>query len=166
MKTLFLLRHAKSSWKDATLKDFDRPLNKRGLKDIKIIGKFIRRKSISPSLIISSTAERARLTAELLLKSSGLKVELRFDERIYEASVDRLLEVISEVEETCTEVMLIGHNPGFENLHSSLTGMTSPLPTAGLACIELSVDKWSRVRPGTGRTKLFVTPKVLDQFKS
>jgi len=77
-----------------------------------------------------------------------------------------LLEVISELDETCASVMLIGHNPGFENLHASLTGVVSHLPTAGLVRIELSVDKWSRVQPGTGQTKLFVTPKDIDQDES
>src|SRR5436190_17791042 len=161
MKTLLLLRHAKSSWADASLKDFDRSLNKRGLKDMKTVGKFIRSSGICPELIISSPAERARQTAELLLKWSSLKAELRFDERIYEANVDRLLEVIAHVEDSCETVMLVGHNPGMEDLYSILTGQMAHMPTATLASIELPVDNWSKVRARGGRSKLLIAPKEL-----
>jgi phosphohistidine phosphatase len=163
MKTLFLLRHAKSSWKDSSLKDFDRPLNKRGEKDIKLVGKFIRTKKVTPSLIVCSTAERARQTAELFMKSSGLKFELRFDERIYEAYVERLLEVISQLEEAYDAVMLVGHNPGMEGLHASLTGTSPSFSTSTLACVELSVEKWSKVRIGVGQSKWLISPKDLEE---
>lgn len=161
MKTLLLLRHAKSSKEDTSLKDFDRPLNERGIKDALLIGKYIRQKKIHTDLVIGSPAERARQTATLVMRSAGLKVELRFDERIYEASVGRLLEVMPQIEDTANAVILVGHNPGFGELFGALTGEARDLPTASLACIELGVEKWSKVRAGVGHLKWLIAPKEL-----
>jgi len=163
LKTLLLLRHAKSSNDDPSLKDFERPLNERGRKDAQLVGEYIRKRKINADLVISSPAERARQTAELVLKSAGLKVELRFDKRIYDAGVRRLLNVISQIEDDANAVVLVGHNPGFEELFEALTGEGHDLPTASLACIELSVEKWSKVRAGAGvgQLKWLVTPKEL-----
>lgn len=163
MKTLLLLRHAKSSRDDPSLKDFDRPLNDRGRKDAKLIGKFIRRKKICPDLIVSSPAARAKQTIELVLKSADLKVELGFDRRLYEASGRRLLEVVSQIEDSNKSLVLVGHNPGFEELLELLTNEARTLPTASLACIELAVDKWSTGQPHAGSTKWLVTPKELKR---
>jgi phosphohistidine phosphatase len=161
MKTLLLLRHAKSSKDDPLLKDFDRPLNERGTNDAKLIGKFLKKKKISPGLILSSPAKRARQTAELFTLASGLKTEPTYDQRIYESSVRRLLEVLAEVQDTVPTVVLVGHNPEFEELCESLTGEAHRLPTAALSCIELRLQKWSRVRPGIGRLKWRMKPKKL-----
>jgi phosphohistidine phosphatase len=161
MKKLLLLRHAKSSWKDAGMKDFDRPLNKRGLKDAELIGKFIGTKKVRPVLFISSPAERARQTVELVVTSAALQGELRFDERIYEASVSRLFEVISQIEDNVDVVLLVGHNPGFAELLHGLTGEMRDFSTAGLAGIELNIEKWSKVRASVGHLKWFVAPKDL-----
>src|ERR1043166_6098317 len=116
MKTLILLRHAKSSWKDDSLADIDRPLKDRGISDADLIGEWIRQQKIVPDLVLSSPAKRARQTAELVLKSARLKVEPRFEERIYEASTRQLFQVLSHVEDAVTSLILIGHNPGFEDL--------------------------------------------------
>jgi len=161
MKTLLLLRHAKSSKDDPSLNDFDRPLNERGRKDAQGIGKYIRKQKIKPDLVISSPAERARQTIELVLKSAGLKIELKFDKRIYEASVRSLLNVVSQIEDTANAVILVGHNPGFEELFEALTSEARDLSTASIACIELSVDKWSKVRAGAGHLKWLAAPKEL-----
>ena len=161
MMTLLLLRHAKSSRDEPSLEDFDRPLNERGKKDAQLIGKYVRKRKIKADLVISSPAERARQTTELVLKSAGLKVELRFDKRIYDAGVSRLLKVVSQIEDAANTVMLVGHNPGFEELFEALTGEARNLPTASLACIELSVEKWSKVLAGVGHLKWLVAPKEL-----
>jgi phosphohistidine phosphatase len=161
MKTLLLLRHAKSGKGDPSLEDFDRPLKERGKNDAQLIGKYVGKQQIKAELVISSPAERARTTAELVLKSAGLKIDLRFDKRIYEAAVCSLLKVISEIEDTANAVILVGHNPGFEELLEALTGEARDLPTASFACIELSVEKWSKVRAGVGYLKWLVTPKEL-----
>jgi phosphohistidine phosphatase len=163
MKTLLLLRHAKSSWKDAGLRDFDRPLNKRGLKAARLMGRFMRRQKMKLNLVLSSPAERARQTAALVLEASKLSVELRYDERIYEASVRVLLEVVSQIEEDADLVLLVGHNPGMEGVLEFLTGEVRRMPTAALACISLDVDKWSKVRERTGRCEWLVKPKELSE---
>ena len=163
MKTLLLLRHAKSSKDIVGIRDFDRPLNERGVEDASLIGRYARKQKITADLVISSPAKRARETAELFIKSSGLKVELQFDERIYEASVYRLIEVASEIPEPNGSVILVGHNPGFEELFSALTGDEPRLPTAALACIELGIDSWDKLKGHRGDLKWVVTPKQLKR---
>jgi phosphohistidine phosphatase len=162
MKTLLLLRHAKSSWDDPSQRDFDRPLNGRGLKAAPLIGKFIRRQKIEPDLALSSPAKRAKQTTTLVLESAKITVELRYDERIYEASVARLLEVISRIEEQANLVLIVGHNPGMEELLLGLTGEARRMPTAALARIALNIEKWNEVRERSGRLEWLVTPKELS----
>jgi phosphohistidine phosphatase len=161
MKTLLLLRHAKSSWKENGVKDFDRPLNQHGLKAAPTIGRLLRKRKLRLDLVLSSPAERARQTTQLVLDAAGLKTELRYDERIYEASGARLLEIISQLDDEADVVMMVGHNPGFEELLEALTGEARSLSTAALACVELDIEKWSKVRPGVNRLDWLVKPKEL-----
>jgi len=161
MKTLLLLRHAKSSWKDNEARDFDRPLNQRGLKAAPAIGRLIRKRKLQPDLVVSSPAERARQTTQLVIEAAGLKTELRYDERIYEASVARLLGVVSELDDEAGMVILVGHNPGFAELLEVLTGEAHNMPTAALACLELNIEKWNKVRAGAGRLEWLVKAKEL-----
>lgn len=161
MKKLLLLRHAKSSWADATLKDFERPLNERGQRAAPLIGQFMRERAIRPELVICSPAKRTRETIALVLEAARLEVKVRFDERIYEATTERLLEVVSEIEEDKREVMLVGHNPGFENLLERLTNESEPMPTAALALITLDADKWKEAARLSGRLEWLVKAKEL-----
>ena len=161
MKTLLLLRHAKSSWKDTSVKDFDRPLNQRGLKAAPAIGRLMRKRKLQPELVLSSPAERARQTTQLVLEAAGLKTEVRYDERIYEASAARLFEIVSQIDEEAGMVMMVGHNPGFEELLEALTGEARSLSTAALACIELDSEKWSKVKAGGNQLAWLVKPKEL-----
>jgi phosphohistidine phosphatase len=161
MKKLLLLRHAKSSWDDASLPDFERPLNERGLRAAPLIGKFMREQRIRPDLVICSPAKRARETTALVLEAAAIETELRYDERIYEASVASLIEIISQIEDDKTEVMLVGHNPGFENLLERLTGETKTMPTATLALITLSSEKWEEAAPKSGHLESFIKAREL-----
>lgn len=161
MKKLLLLRHAKSSWEDTSLPDFERPLNERGQRAAPLVGKFMREQKIRPDLVICSPAKRTRETIALVLKAAGIATELRYDERIYEASVASLLEIISQIEDDKTEVMLVGHNPGFENLLERLTGEAERMPTAALARITLNSEKWSEAGAEGGRLESFVKAKEL-----
>ena len=161
MKTLIMLRHAKSSHEDGSLKDIDRPLNERGIADAKLIGGLIRKKRIQPELILASAAERVRQTADLVLKAARLNVEVTFDKRIYEASDRVLFKIIREINDSSNAVMLIGHNPGLEDLLEELTGEAIRLPTAAVAVVELTVEQWTKVRAGAGNLKFRVTPKEL-----
>jgi phosphohistidine phosphatase len=161
MKTLLLLRHAKSSRNDPTLNDFDRPLNDRGKDDAKLMGLWLGRQQIVLDAVISSPAKRARQTAEIFLNAADVSLAASFDERIYEAGVKQLLTVVSEIDPSRNTVLLIGHNPGFEELAESLTGQPRPFATATIAVIELSVEEWRDVRPRSGKLRLLVTPKEL-----
>jgi phosphohistidine phosphatase len=161
MKTLLLLRHAKSSWKDPGLADFERPLNDRGRKAAEIIGRFIAKENVAIDLVISSPAVRARQTAELALRYAKRSPELRFDQRIYEASPTRLLEIVSQIEDNRNAVLLIGHNPGMEELLALLVGGEQQMSTASLAKVSLSSKKWDKVMAGKGTLDSFVKAKEI-----
>jgi phosphohistidine phosphatase len=161
MKKLLLLRHAKSSWEDASLPDFERPLNERGRRAAPLVGRFMREQKLRPDLVLCSPAKRTRETIALVLKASGIQTELRYEERIYEASVGQLIEIISQLEDDKHEVILVGHNPGMENLLEHLTGETERMPTAALARIKLNAEKWSEAATKGGRLELFVKAKEL-----
>ena len=161
MRALYLLRHAKSSWKDESLADFERPLARRGRKACGLIGRFIKENHIAFDLVLSSTAVRARDTVDLISREVDLQAELRFDERIYEASATRLLEIISQIESDRKTVLLVGHNPGFEELLRAFTETTHRLPTAALAKIKIS--KWSDSYDGRALLEWIVTPKQLEK---
>jgi phosphohistidine phosphatase len=164
MKTLLLLRHAKSSWKEPGLSDFERPLNGRGLKAAPLMGRFLRRKNLQPDLILSSPAKRASQTTRLVIEAMKLDAEPEFDEHIYEASVQVLLEIISEIEDGANAVLLVGHNPGLEELLEFLTGEARQMSTAALAYITLNIDKWSEARRRrAGRLEWLVKPKELAE---
>jgi phosphohistidine phosphatase len=161
MKKLLLLRHAKSSWDDASQPDFERPLNERGRKAAPLVGRFLRERKVLPDLIICSTAVRARQTIALVIDAAGLETEVRYDARIYEASVQRLLEVIKGIEDDRRLVMLVGHNPGFENLLARLTNQAERMPTAALAEITLASESWSEAPFLRGRLERLVKAKEL-----
>ena len=159
MRTLYLLRHAKSSWKDDSLRDFDRPLKGRGREAAEEVGKHLVTEKLQHPLVLCSPAVRTRETLEIVLKSSKLKVDERFDERIYEASLRDLLQVVSEIPDDVDVAIMIGHNPGFEELLAHLTGERRSMPTCALAKIKLS--KWKGIERGEGKLEEFVTPKEL-----
>jgi phosphohistidine phosphatase len=161
MKTLLLLRHAKSSRDDPSLRDFDRPLNERGKDDAKRMGRFLRGEKLTVDVVISSPAKRARRTTELFLNAAKLSNEPTLDDSIYEAGLPELLRVLSDIDSSHTVAILIGHNPGFEELLVSLTGQTARMPTAALACIDLSIGEWRDVHPRSGKVRWLVTPKEL-----
>ncbi|HXT62512.1 MAG TPA: histidine phosphatase family protein [Pyrinomonadaceae bacterium] len=163
MKTLLLLRHGKSSWDDPGMEDFDRPLNERGVQDAKLSGKYARAQKLKPDLVLSSPATRAKSTTELFMAAAGLKNPPAYDERIYEASARRLMQVLSEFDDDYESVLLVGHNPGFEDLCERLTGVAKKVPTASLTCIDLKIDKWAAPKGGKGKLKWRITPKKLKK---
>ena len=158
MKTLFLLRHAKSSWTDPGLADLDRPLNERGIRTAPFMGELMKSSGLEPAVILSSPAVRARETAEAV-KSAGLGAEIRIEHQIYEASPHSLSQVVSELDDTHDSAMLVGHNPGMEGFIRYLTGQLEPMPTAALAVIELNIDEWSAVKDGCGELQKVYRPK-------
>ena len=144
MKTLTLVRHAKSSWHDTNLSDRERPLNKRGLRDAPIMGRRAVEAGIRPSLIISSPAVRAWTTAKVFATELGYPVEfLQREDDIYLASLDRLLEVVASQDAGFNNLMVFGHNPGLTDFANYLSpGLTNNLPTAGIVSVEFDRDDW------------------------
>lgn len=161
MKTLFLLRHAKSSWKDQSLPDFERPLNRRGKDAAERVGRYLKHELIVPELVLSSPATRARETLERVAKAAKWSTEVRFDQRIYEAGGLRLLEVISQIENDRHTALLVGHNPGLEELLMLLTGVTEHLPTAALAKIEIKTSKWTTAGDKRAKLARLIKPRDL-----
>jgi phosphohistidine phosphatase len=145
MKTLTLVRHAKSSWKDTSLADRDRPLSKRGERDAPEMGQRIVAAGIRPSLIVSSPAVRAWTTARIIADAIGYPREfLQRDKTLYLASVNGILDVIVAQDPGFNSLMLVGHNPGFTDFANYLVpGLTNNLPTAGVVSVQLDSDDWS-----------------------
>ena len=145
MKTLTLVRHAKSSWKDSSLSDRDRPLNKRGKRDAPEMGRRITDAGIRPSLIVSSPAVRAWTTAKVIANQIGYPREfLQRDSALYLASVNDILDIVVSQDAGFNNLMLVGHNPGFTDFANYLVpGLTNNIPTTGVVCVELDTDDWS-----------------------
>jgi len=161
MLTLYLLRHAKSSWNDASQRDFERPLSDRGREACALIGEFIEEKGIEFDLVLVSTAVRTRETIDLVKQRAKLRSEVRYDDRIYEATVSQLLEVISPVENDRENVLLVGHNPGMEELLTLLTGVHLRVTTANFAKIKIQATRWSDSLANTGTLDWIIRPKEI-----
>jgi len=159
MKTIFLLRHAKSSWENSDLSDFDRPLNQRGLETAPFMGEIIFKNQFQIDLIVSSPATRARQTAILVKEAAKINGEIEYDDGIYEASPPRLVKVLSEIAEKYQSAMLVGHNPGMEGLVKFLAGEIQPMPTAALAVINLKIDKWNEINADCGTLRTLLRPR-------
>jgi phosphohistidine phosphatase len=162
MKTLVLIRHAKSSWKFPELKDFDRPLKKRGLNDAPLMGKVLKELQIMPDLIISSPAVRAITTAKMIASELGYNETLiNTDPKIYLESKSRLMKTINKIDDRYNTVYLVSHNPGLTDLANGLTGESiDNIPTSGVMVIQFECDSWSEVEKGKGKKIFFEIPKV------
>lgn len=143
MKTLLLLRHAKSSWKHPELADHDRPLNKRGKRTAPLIGALLQDEDLIPDLILSSSAVRAHTTALIVAQACTYEGEIKRTRKLYLAEPQDYIEVLRQVDEKHARVLVVGHNPGLESLIESLTGEAMAMPTAALAQVELSLKRWS-----------------------
>jgi phosphohistidine phosphatase len=165
MLRLLLLRHAKAAWPAGVL-DVDRPLAKRGQEAAVAMGNYLKRECLAPDLVLVSPARRTQETWELVQPIIG-EAQSRHDGRIYEAPVARLLTVLQEVEPEARTVLMIGHNPGFEELASLLIGegdmdgilrLGRKYPTAGLAVIDFPHESWAKVARKSGQLERFATP--------
>jgi phosphohistidine phosphatase len=168
MLRLLLLRHAKAAWPSGTL-DLDRPLAKRGQDAALVMGDYLKSERLEPDLVVISPARRTQETWERVQPFLG-EIETRRDGRIYEAPVGRLLEVLRGIESETRTLLVIGHNPGFEELAKLLIGegdmegilrLGQKYPTAGLAVIDFSLDDWADIAHRSGRLERFITPKSL-----
>jgi len=152
MKTLTIVRHGKSSWKDRGLSDRERPLNKRGVRDAPVMAKRLVEAGVRPSLIISSPAVRAWTTAKVFAKEMGYPIEfLQREDGLYLASLDNLLDAVATQDPGFNNLMLFGHNPGLTDFANYLVpGLTNNLPTTGIVTVNLTCDDWMLYdRPAT-----------------
>lgn len=172
MKTLSILRHAKSSWDDAGLPDFERPLAPRGRKAAPLMGRHMRELGIAPDLVLCSPALRTRETASLTLNELGEhRPPVTYDETIYEATADALMAALRPLPATIGHVLMIGHNPGLQDLILELTAgrlegphaaIAAKLPTAALVVLELAIQEWRQIEPGCGTVRHVATPRQLQ----
>jgi phosphohistidine phosphatase len=170
MFTLSLFRHAKSNWDDPGLKDFDRPLARRGETAAPRMGEFMAAQGIEPELILCSPAVRTRQTLDLVLPYLKSSPTVVYEDGFYLAAASQLLAHVRKVEAKVRHVMVIGHDPGMHGLAVELAGSGAPkqmqalaakFPTAGLAVLDFDVEGWPDIGPGLGRLRLFITPKRL-----
>lgn len=169
MKTVILVRHAKSSWKNPGLKDFDRPLNKRGKRDAPFMGEKIRERNILPDLILSSPAKRARKTAIRFSEEIGYpKEKIRYDDKMYHSDALYLLDLVRDMDDEHETIMLFGHNPDFSDLADMLLehNPAPTIPTTGVHCIRFAVDRWRKVQEGKGESVFFDYPKRYGDDRS
>ena len=170
MRTLLVLRHAKSSWDQIDLDDFDRPLAARGQGAAPLMGQYLRKHGLQPDLVVCSPAARTQETWQLVQSELGADISCKMLRTIYLAAPSQLLAVVRRTPDDVGTLMVIGHNPGLERLASSLSGsgrdkdlakLRTKFPTAALAVITFDAAHWSQVAAGAGRLEAFVRPKDL-----
>ncbi len=168
MKTIFILRHAKSDWSNAALTDFDRPLARRGQKDARRMGRILAHAKHPPDIIIVSPARRAKQTAELVANAIDFQDAIHWEDGLYPGSSASILAVLRNLSPSINRVALVGHNPALENTVTALchggsvhSGNTVRLPTAGLVRIDVHVTDWGRLTPGDGVLRWFLIPKMV-----
>jgi phosphohistidine phosphatase len=163
VKTLFVLRHGKSSWKNQYLADHDRPLKKRGKQDAPRMGRLLKDQDLVPDLIITSTAERALTTAELVALAADYTADIQVTRSFYHADGEEYIDFLAALDSAAGRIMVVGHNPGLEHLVNLLTGAWERMPTAALAQIELPLDSWANLSVATtGRLVNLWLPRELQ----
>ncbi len=145
MKTLLILRHAKSSWSQPGARDYDRPLNQRGKRDAPRMGALILERGLIPQLILSSSAKRARKTAAKFAKACEYDGEVRHIDDFYLAPPEAYINALRQLDDQVACAMVVGHNPGVEDLLKELTGNDEVMPTAALGHIQIDIDRWSEI---------------------
>jgi phosphohistidine phosphatase len=159
MKRLYIIRHAKSSWKDESLDDFERPLGKRGKADAPKMGKRLKKRGVKPDIIISSPAVRAKTTAELIAKELEYSKEILFKAEMYEASSEQLHSILREMDDMNETVFLFGHNPELNMLAQMYVGFEENIVTCGIVVIEFKCEKWTDISEENARFLYFDYPK-------
>ncbi|MGE0256731.1 MAG: histidine phosphatase family protein [Alphaproteobacteria bacterium] len=171
MRTLLLLRHAKSGWGDPTLADFDRPLAPRGRRTAPRMAQWLAAHGPLPERAVCSTARRARETWELFAAALGHAVDARFEERLYHASPATILGIVADLPDEAKTAILVGHNPGFEETAQGFAGrgaateakrsLAQGFPTAGLAIVESRAGSWAELAAGDGALRALMRPRTL-----
>ncbi len=163
MKTLILVRHAKSSWDYPHLSDFDRPLNKRGKRDTPRMADYLVKQGIQAEHFVSSPAKRAIVTAKTIWDQQLSMHSIIEDQRLYHASSSEILSVVREQETGVTTMMIFGHNPGFTDCANRLASTSiDNIPTCGVVGIRFEVNSWNEVNFGGGSRLFLLLPKTLN----
>ena len=169
MKTIFLLRHAKSSWDNSQLEDFDRPLSTRGEKSSIKIGKYIKNKNIIPDIVYCSSAKRAKKTWELINKVIKKKNNIFFKKDLYMADSETFMSTIKKTKNSNKSIMIVSHNPGIESFclelskenNEYINDIKTKYPTGSLAILKVNLKKWSEIRYESGIIYEFIKPRKL-----
>lgn len=168
MKTLFLLRHAKSDWTGPALSDFERPLNARGRRAARAMGMELRKRGLAADRILASPAARVVETLARLAEGYGGRMAVDYDQQLYLATPETLLDFVHAADDGLDRLLIVGHNPGLERLTLGLAGpndlrdaVAEKYPTGALAQIDLPVARWRDVAPGGGMLELFLRPRDL-----
>lgn len=171
MRRILLFRHAKSDWSDPDMADRDRRLNRRGEEAAPKIGAYLARHRLIPQRVLCSTARRARDTWELVAAELPSPPPVSYEERLYNARPDAILDVLRDLGKDVRSALVVGHNPGLQELATLLIAsgdldhrerLREKFPTAGLVVIDFAVDSWSRLHPHSGRLERFVVPRMLE----
>ncbi|HBH07762.1 MAG TPA: phosphohistidine phosphatase [Flavobacteriales bacterium] len=161
MKKLYLVRHAKSSWKDSSLEDIDRPLNNRGKKAAPMIGQKLKARNVQPQIVFASSSKRTTKTAKILIEKLGLGTDkLHLEEDLYLSSPKKMIRFIQTLDNNHDEVMIVGHNPGITLTVNLLAGEhIENIPTAGAACVLFDIEDWKNVS-NNGKLGFYIYPKM------
>jgi phosphohistidine phosphatase len=163
MKKLYLVRHAKSSWKDITLEDFDRPLNKRGKQNAPFMANLLKEKNIIPDLLISSPAKRTKKTAKTFKEVYSLEEKIIFDSYIYHATLGELESVVKSIDDKFSSVFLFGHNPTLNQFAQEYVNFYDNIPTCGVLGIEFDSQEWKTALNKDVKLIFFDFPKNHSQ---
>lgn len=172
MKTILILRHAKSDWGDASLPDFERPLASRGLGDATRMGKVLAAFDLVPDKIIASPAQRAKQTTMLATEASGYQQAIEWESNFYYGGTKDVFDSLRKLPATVNRPMVVGHNPTLADVAAQLChrdsigpGEDFRLPTAGLVCFEVDIRDWYDLHPGNGTLRWFLIPRLVKAIR-
>jgi len=164
MKNLLIMRHAKSDWNHENSSDFERPLNKRGIKAAPFMGKEIKKRNKIPDIIISSPANRAKTTAKLFAEKSDYTKEIIFEKDFYFGHIENVIDKLKSIDSSIDRIMIVGHNPTWEHFVTELSKNYPyvTMPTAAIASINFDIENWSDLKYGIGNLEWLIKPKELQ----
>lgn len=164
MKTIYLIRHAKSDWNNQELTDFERPLNTRGVNDTEKIGKELNKLGFNPEKIIASPSKRTTTTIQFLCEHISFNFKhVEFNSKLYHPSNENFINIIEDLPDEIENIAMVSHNYGISEFADYLTeNFMEAMPTCAVVCIELEINSWKEIVRGLGTTKWYIYPKMLE----
>jgi len=165
MKSLLIIRHAKSSRDPSGIGDYERTLEERGVRDAHAIGKYLRESSIRPDYLLSSPAVRAKQTAAIIAEEIGYPLDkIQAEELLYEQSTSKIIACLRNLQNCYSMVMIVGHNPSAQELVNALGNQSfSQIPSCGAVCLDFQVENWTEIDHGKGQVRFFISPEMLRE---